>query len=93
MATSEPTTSHQATVERGTEAIKSVVAKAGESGIHDLQVSLNEVDFLVKAAQIAASTIVHLDPTEQRLHKARLLESGAIETVLSEARTYLRHGF
>jgi hypothetical protein len=33
---------------------------------------LNEVDFLVKAAQLAASTIVHLDPTEQRLHKARL---------------------
>jgi hypothetical protein len=29
------TASPQATVERGTETIKSVVAKAGESGIHD----------------------------------------------------------
>jgi hypothetical protein len=66
------TASPQATVERGTETIRSVVSKAGESGIHDLQVSLNEVDFLVKAAQLAACTIVHLDPTEQRLHKARL---------------------
>ncbi len=62
----------QATVERGTETIKSVVSKASESGIHDLQASLNEVDFLLKAAQLAASTMVHLDPTEQRLHKARL---------------------
>ena len=60
------TASPQATVERGTETIRSVVSKAGESGIHDLQVSLNEVDFLVKAAQLAACTIV------QRLHKARL---------------------
>lgn len=66
------TASPQATVERGTETIKSVVAKVGESGIHALQVSLNEVDFLIKAAQLAASTIVHLDPTEERLHKARL---------------------
>lgn len=64
--------SPQATVERGTETIKSVVSKAGEPGIHDLQASLNEVDFLVKAAQLAACTIVHLDPTEKRLHKARL---------------------
>jgi hypothetical protein len=62
----------RATVERGTETIKAVVSKAGESGIHDLQASLNEVDFLVKAAQLAASTIVHLDPAEQRLHRARL---------------------
>ena len=62
----------QSTVERGTETIKTVVSKAGKSGIHDLQVSLNEVDFLVKAAQLAAGTIVHLDPTEQRLLKARL---------------------
>src|SRR5215469_1509967 len=66
------TASPQATVERGTETIKSVVSKAGQSGIHDLQVSLNEVDFLVKAAQLAAGTIVHLDQTEQRLLKARL---------------------
>jgi hypothetical protein len=66
------TTNAQATVERGTQTIQSVVSKAGESGIHDLQVSLNEVDFLIKAAQLAACTIVHLDPTEQRLHKARL---------------------
>ena len=79
MATSEVleevgirTASPQATVQRGTETIKRVVSKAGESGIHDLQVSVNEVDFLVKAAQLAAGTIVHLDPTEQRLHKARL---------------------
>jgi len=66
------TTSPQATVECGTETIRRVVSTAGESGIHDLQVSVNEVDFLVKAAQLAAGTIVHLDPTEQRLHKARL---------------------
>jgi hypothetical protein len=80
--------SPRTTVERGTETMKAVVSKAGESGIHDLQVSLNEVDFLVKAAQLAASTIVHLDPTEVFLRKLSSMSVAQVDLQSRAASTF-----
>jgi excisionase family DNA binding protein len=59
-------------VKRGTETLKRVLPRVGRHNIKMLHVAVNEVDFLVKAAQIAAETIVQLDPTEIKLHEARL---------------------
>lgn len=62
----------QDTVDRGTETLRSVLAHVGPEKLRILQVAINEVDFLVKAAQLAAGTITFLDSTEQKLHEARL---------------------
>jgi hypothetical protein len=68
----ESPSSFQTTVDRGTETLKSVLTHAGREHLKTLQVTVNEVDFLVKAAQLAAETIIHLEPTERKLHDARL---------------------
>jgi excisionase family DNA binding protein len=62
----------QTAVDRGTETLKSVLSHVGSEHLKALQVTINEVEFLVRAAQLAASTITHLDPTEQKLQQARL---------------------
>lgn len=59
-------------VERGTRTLKRVLPRVGRDNIRMLHVAVNEVDFLVKAAQVAAETAVQLDPTEVKLHQARL---------------------
>ncbi len=59
-------------VERGTETLKRVLPRAGRKNIKMLHVTVNEVDFLIRAAQIAAATIAQPDPTELKLHEARL---------------------
>jgi excisionase family DNA binding protein len=59
-------------VKRGTETLRRVLPRVGRDNIEMLRVTVNEVDFLVRAAQIAAETIVQLDPTEIKLHEARL---------------------
>lgn len=62
----------QTAVDRGTETLKSVLSHASPEHVRRLQVSTNEVDFLVGAAQLAARTITHPDLAEQQLHAARL---------------------
>jgi len=62
----------QTAVDRGTETLKSVLSHVGLEHLKKLQMTINEVDFLVKAAQLAAGTIAQFDPTEQKLHEARL---------------------
>ncbi len=47
------TTSPRATVERGTETIKTVVSKAGESGIHDLVITDNRMPGGMSGAEMA----------------------------------------
>lgn len=59
-------------VKRGTETIQRVLTRVGRESLKRLHVTVNEVDFLIKAAQIAAQTMVPPDPTEIRLHEARL---------------------
>lgn len=62
----------QTTVQRGTETLKSVLGQVDPAGLNKLQASINEVDFLVKAAQLATQNIAQVDPTEQKLNQARL---------------------
>jgi len=64
--------SYQTAVDRGTQTLRSVLAHASPEHVKRLQVSINEVDFLVGAAQLAAGTITYPDPAEQQLHKARI---------------------
>jgi hypothetical protein len=74
-ATVEPVESPsplQTAVDRGTETLKSVLSHVGSEHLKTLQVTINEVDYLVRAAQLAAGAIIHPDPTEQKLHEARL---------------------
>jgi hypothetical protein len=68
----ERQSSIQITIDRGTETLKSVLAQIGQENIKTLQVTVNEVEFLVKAAQIAARTITRLGPAEQKLNAARV---------------------
>ena len=70
--TEEIPSSLQLTLDRGTETLRSVLSHMSPNNLKHLQVTVNEVDFLVKAAQLAALTVVPLDSTERKLHAARV---------------------
>jgi hypothetical protein len=85
----ESSSSLQTTVDRGTETLKSVLSHVGLEHLKTLQLTINEVDFLVKAAQLAAGTIVQSDPAEQKLHEARLRGLNRIVELLRAAQPTL----
>jgi hypothetical protein len=62
----------QLTLDRGTETLRSVLSHLSPNNLKHLQVTVNEVDFLVKAAQLAALTATPLAPTEKKLQAARV---------------------
>ena len=62
----------QLTLDRGTETLRSVLSHISPHDLKHLQVAVNEVDFLVKAAQLAALAVTHLDPTERKFQAARM---------------------
>ena len=70
--TEEAPSSLQLTLDRGTETLRSVFSHISPNDLKHLQVTVNEVDFLVKAAQLATQTVAHLDPTERKFHAARM---------------------
>ena len=62
----------QLTLDRGTETLRSVLSHISPHDLKHLQVAVNEVDFLVKAAQLAALAVTHVDPTERKFQAARM---------------------
>ena len=70
--TEEVSSSLQLTLDRGTETLRSVLSQMSPNNLKHLQVTVNGVDFLVKVAQLAALTVAPLDPTERKLHAARV---------------------
>ncbi len=70
--TKEAPSSLQVTLDRGTETLRSVLSHISPHDLKHLQVAVNEVDFLVKAARLAALTVTHLDPAERKFQAARM---------------------
>lgn len=68
----EAPSSLQLTLVRGTETLHRVLSQVSPNDLKHLQGTVNEVDFLVKAAQLAALVMAPLDPTERKLQAARV---------------------
>jgi len=82
----------QLTLDRGTETLRSVLSHMSPNDLKHLQVTVNEVDFLVKAAQLAALAAAPLDSTERKLHAARVRGLNRIVTLRRAAEPTLESG-
>ena len=60
------------TLRRGTETLHQVLARVSPNDLQHLQGMVDEVDFLVTAAHLAALTLAPLDPTERKLRASRV---------------------